>query len=57
VNDVRDAIEFQNMFAELDWLQAAGDPLSYAPHLSNSPLANSFARPTLFLYTFGEKPS
>jgi uncharacterized protein (TIGR03437 family) len=55
VNTVPGAIEIQNMFGELEWLQASGDPLSYAPHLTLTPLANVPAKPTLFLYDLGDQ--
>jgi uncharacterized protein (TIGR03437 family) len=55
VNNVSGAIEIQDMFGELEWLQASGDPLSYAPHLTLTPLANVSAKPTLFLYDLGDQ--
>jgi uncharacterized protein (TIGR03437 family) len=54
VNDVAGAIGIQNLFGELNWLNASGDPLSYAPHLSLSPLPNVPAKPVLYLYAFGD---
>jgi fermentation-respiration switch protein FrsA (DUF1100 family) len=55
VNGVDGAIELQNLFATIDWLQAGGDPLSYAPHLKLSPLANLSAKKTLFLIAEGDR--
>jgi uncharacterized protein (TIGR03437 family) len=55
VNTVAGAIEIQNMFGDLEWLQAPGDSLSYASHLSLSPLPNMHAKPALFLYDLGDQ--
>jgi hypothetical protein len=55
VNTVAGAIEIQNMFGDLEWLQAPGDSLSYAPHLSLTPLPNMQPKPALFLYDLGDQ--
>src|SRR5262249_29930611 len=55
VNDVTGAIDIQNFFGEMDWLQASGDPLSYGPHLSLSPLANMTAKKVLFQFPYGDQ--
>ncbi|MCL5744470.1 MAG: hypothetical protein M1541_11185 [Acidobacteria bacterium] len=44
VNDQPGAIDIQNYFELLEWLQAAGDPLSYAPQLSPKPVLWQFAK-------------
>ena len=54
-NNVAGAIDIQNLFGELDWLQASGDPLSFAPHLSLTPLANVPAKPALFQFAVGDQ--
>jgi dienelactone hydrolase len=38
VNNVAGAIDLQNFFERLEWLQASGDPVNYAPHLKSSTL-------------------
>jgi pimeloyl-ACP methyl ester carboxylesterase len=38
VNEVAGAIPIQNAFELYEWLQAAGDPVSFAPHTTASPL-------------------
>jgi uncharacterized protein (TIGR03437 family) len=55
VNNVAGAIDIQNLFGELAWLQASGDPLSYAPHLSLTPLPNVPAKSALFTYDLGDQ--
>lgn len=55
VNTVAGAIEIQNMFGDLEWLQAPGDSLSYAPHVSLTPLSSMHAKPALFLYDVGDQ--
>jgi hypothetical protein len=55
VNNVAGAIDIQNFFEELDWLQAPGDALSYATHLTLSPLANVPAKKALFQFPFGDQ--
>jgi hypothetical protein len=55
VNNVAGAIDLQNLFANLEWLQTGGDPLSYAPHLTLSPLPNVPAKQALFLIPEGDR--
>ena len=55
VNNVDGAIDIQDFFTVLDWLQASGDPLSYAPHLKVSPLPNVPAKKVLFQFPFGDR--
>jgi hypothetical protein len=55
VNSVMGAIELQNFFSTVDWLQAPGDPLSYAPHLKLTPLQGMTAKKTLFLFAQGDR--
>jgi hypothetical protein len=54
VNDVPGAIDLQNLFATMEWLQTGGDPLSYATHLSLSPLPDVPAKKVLFLIPQGD---
>src|SRR5262249_24575332 len=55
VNDVAGAIEVQNFFATMDWMQSSGDPLSYATHLALSPLPNVPAKKAMFLIATGDR--
>jgi uncharacterized protein (TIGR03437 family) len=54
VNAVPGAIDIQNLFENLNWLQAAGDPLSYATHIRSTPLANLPGKSVLFTYGVGD---
>lgn len=49
-NDVPGAMAIQAAFEAADWLGMLGDPLSYAPHLKQSPLAGVPAKSTLFQF-------
>lgn len=55
VNGIAGAIDLQNLFENLNWLQAAGDPLSFAPHLRSTPLANAPVKSILFQYGVGDE--
>jgi uncharacterized protein (TIGR03437 family) len=55
VSETAGAIPIQNLFGSLEWLQAAGDPLSYAPHVKLSPLDGVAVRPALFLFAVGDQ--
>jgi len=50
VNNVPGAMAIQAAFEAADWLGVLGDPLSYAPHLKQSPLAGVPAKSTLFQF-------
>lgn len=54
VNDAG-AIAIQNAFETLEWLQAEGDPLSYAVHLKPSPLKGVEAKAVLWQYALGDQ--
>jgi len=54
VNTVPGAIDIQNLFENLNWLQAAGDPLSFATHIRSTPLANVPGKSVLFTYGVGD---
>ena len=54
INDVAGAIAIQNFFEQLNWLQTSGDPLSYAPHLTLTPLTNVPVKAALFTYAVGD---
>ncbi len=56
VKVVRDdeAIAIQNTFETLEWLQAEGDPLSYAVHLKTSPLKGVPEKQILWQYALGD---
>jgi uncharacterized protein (TIGR03437 family) len=55
VNDVPGAIEVQNYLELLEWLQATGDPISYAPHLRLSPLLGVPEKRSLFQIARGDR--
>ncbi len=55
VNNVPGAIDLQNDFAVIEWLGTGGDPLSYATHLTLSPLPNVPAKQALFLFAEGDQ--
>lgn len=48
------ALAIQAAFEAADWLGMLGDPLAYAPHLKNSPLAGVPAKSTFFQYSWGD---
>ena len=54
VNNVPGAMAIQAAFEAADWLGMLGDPLSYAPHLKQSPLAGVPAKSTLFQFGLGD---
>jgi hypothetical protein len=54
VNNVPGAMAIQAAFEAADWLGMLGDPLSYAPHLNQSPLAGVSAKSTLFQFGLGD---
>ena len=53
-NHVPGAMAIQAAFEAADWLGMLGDPLSYAPHLTQSPLAGVPPKSTLFQFGFGD---
>jgi hypothetical protein len=55
VNQVAGAIEIQNHFELLEWLQAVGDPIPYAPHLLSSTLPGVPIKPVLWQYARGDR--
>lgn len=55
VNQVAGAIDIQNHFELLEWLQAVGDPIPYAPHLRSSTLPNVPIKPVLWQYARGDR--
>jgi hypothetical protein len=55
VNNVAGAIEIQNWFELLEWLQAAGDPISFAPHLRSSTLPNMPIKPVLWQFARADR--
>ena len=54
VNTVPVAMAIQAAFEAADWLGMLGDPLSYAPHLKNSPFSGVPRKSTLFQFGFGD---
>jgi hypothetical protein len=54
VNEVPGALAIQAAFESAEWLNMVGDPLSFAPHLKNDPLAGVPSKQTLFLFGYGD---
>lgn len=52
---VQGAIDIQNYFERLEWLQASGDPFSYAPHLVSSTLPGVPIKRVLWLFGKGDQ--
>ncbi len=53
-NNVFGAMAIQAAFEAADWLGMLGDPLSYAPHLKQAPLAGVPPKSTLFQFGLGD---
>jgi dienelactone hydrolase len=53
-DDVPGALAIQGAFEAAEWLGMLGDPLAYAPHLKNDPLAGVPAKSTFFQYSWGD---
>ncbi len=49
------AIDIQNFFERLEWLQASGDPFSFAPHLVSSTLPGVPIKQVLWLFGKGDQ--
>jgi len=54
VNNVEGAIPIQVAFDTAEWLEMFADPLAYAPHFKNAPLASVPAKSTLVQFAFGD---
>jgi len=52
--DVPGAIAIQEMLERIEWNNMLGDPLSFAPHLSWSPLPGVSPKPALFQFAWGD---
>ena len=55
VNQVWMGCELQNFFERMEWLQAAADPLSYAPHLASSTLPDVPIKKVLWQFAKGDR--
>lgn len=53
--DAPGAIEVQSFLESLEWLHAAGDPLSYAPHLVSSTLPGVPIKQVLWQFAKGDR--
>jgi uncharacterized protein (TIGR03437 family) len=49
------AIDIQNYFERLEWLQISGDPVAYAPHIRLSPLPGNPPKPALWQFARGDQ--
>src|SRR5581483_5151478 len=54
VNTVDGAMAIQAAFEAADWVGMVGDPLAFAPHLKDSPLAGVPRKSTLFQFSQGD---
>jgi hypothetical protein len=54
INDVPGAIDIQNYMELLEWMQAPGDPIPYAPHLRSSTLPDVPIKPVLWQIAKGD---
>jgi len=55
VTTIPGAIDIQNFFERLEWLQVSGDQIGYAPHLRSSPLAGNMPKPVLWQFARGDQ--
>ena len=55
VSTVPGAIDIQNYFERLEWLQEPGDPTAYAPHLTTSPLPGNSPKSVLWQFALGDE--
>jgi len=54
-NTVPGAMEIAKVLDRLEWVQQAGNPVSYAPHLRLHPLPGHAAKPVLFQFAKGDQ--
>ena len=57
VNTVKGAIDLQEAFEKVEWLNAAGDGINFAAHLKSSPLAGVPAKKVLWQFPIGDRTS
>ena len=55
MNTVPGAFDLQNFLERLEWLQASGDPVNYAPHLKSSTLPGVPIKSILWQFGRGDK--
>lgn len=55
VNTIEGAIAIQDTLERLEWLEAEGDPITYAPHLQRAPLKGVPAKTVLWQYAWGDR--
>ncbi|WP_280152523.1 Ig-like domain-containing protein [Piscinibacter sp. XHJ-5] len=55
VNTVPGAMAIAEVLDRFEWVQQAGNPVSYAPHIRKQPLPGHAAKPVLFQFAKGDK--
>ena len=55
VNTVPGAMAIQQTLDRFQWVQQAGNPVSYAPHIRKQPLPGNAAKPVIIQFAKGDK--
>ncbi|HYK89182.1 MAG TPA: hypothetical protein VE398_10450 [Acidobacteriota bacterium] len=55
VNDVTGAIAIQDYIDNQEWVQQAGNPVAYAPHIRRDPFYGMAPKPVIFQFAKGDK--
>ena len=55
INDVPGAMAIAQLLDRYEWVQQAGNPVSYAPHIRKQPLPGHAPMPVLFQFAKGDK--
>jgi hypothetical protein len=55
INTVPGAIAIQELFERVEWIQQAGDPVAYSPHLCKQPLEGVPAKPVIIQFAKGDQ--
>jgi hypothetical protein len=55
INNVAGALDIQQVFDWDQWVQQAGNPVSYAAHIRKQPLTGSAPKPVLFQFAKGDQ--
>src|SRR5207253_6365323 len=54
-NTVAGAIELQNFFERVEWVDQAGDPVAYSPHIRQRPLEGMPTKDVIIQFAKGDK--
>jgi hypothetical protein len=55
INTIPGAAQIQAVLEHTEWVSQSGDPLAYAPHLRNSPLAGVAAKAVIYQFAKGDQ--